>query len=95
MSGDSGVQEPAGRPLTERDIELLAFERHWWRQPGAKEHAIKETFGISATRYYQLLGELIDRPEAMEHDPMLVKRLLRLRAERRRERTARRLGMQP
>ncbi|MBB6345387.1 hypothetical protein FHU36_001896 [Nonomuraea muscovyensis] len=104
ISGDSGdsaadapdaPDEPSPRPLTERDLELLAFERHWWRHAGAKEHAIKETFGFSATRYYQLLGELIDRPEALEHDPMLVKRLRRLRATRQRDRAARRLGMRP
>ncbi|MFG2078244.1 Protein of unknown function [Nonomuraea maritima] len=84
--------EPA---LSPREIELLAFERHWWRQAGAKEQAIKETFGISATRYYQLLGGLIDRPEALQHDPMLVKRLRRLRATRQRDRAARNLGMRP
>ncbi|MFG1948920.1 DUF3263 domain-containing protein [Nonomuraea sp. NPDC048826] len=89
------AQEPVHRPLTDRELELLAFERHWWRYAGAKEQAIKETFGFSATRYYQLLAELIDRPEALAHDPMLVKRLRRLRAGRRRERSARRLGMRP
>ncbi|MFD0657679.1 DUF3263 domain-containing protein [Thermocatellispora tengchongensis] len=81
--------------MTGRDRDLLAFERQWWRHAGAKEQAIRETFGISATRYYQLLGELIDRPEALAHDPMLVKRLRRMRADRRRDRAARRLGMRP
>ncbi|MEW9553808.1 DUF3263 domain-containing protein [Nonomuraea sp. NPDC050783] len=95
LNGDSAAQEPPRQPLTERDIELLAFERQWWRYAGAKEQAIKETFGFSATRYYQVLGELIDRPEALEHDPMLVKRLRRLRATRQRDRAARRFGMRP
>lgn len=94
VSGDSAAQEPS-RPLSERDLKILAFERQWWRHAGAKEHAIRDAFGFSATRYYQLLGDLIDRPEAMEHDPMLVKRLRRLRAARQRERAARRLGMRP
>ncbi|NJP28539.1 DUF3263 domain-containing protein [Microbispora sp. SCL1-1] len=87
--------EPAGGDgpdLSDRDREMLAFERQWWRYAGAKEQAIREAFGISATRYYQLLGELIDRPEALEHDPMLVKRLRRMRAGRRRDRSARRFG---
>ncbi|WP_275412203.1 DUF3263 domain-containing protein [Sphaerisporangium rufum] len=79
--------------MTERERDLLAFERQWWRHAGAKEQAIRETFDLSATRYYQLLGALIDRPEAMARDPMTVKRLLRLRQARREERTARRLGM--
>ncbi|MEV4293110.1 DUF3263 domain-containing protein [Nonomuraea bangladeshensis] len=95
LSGDDAAHEPSRQPLTERDTELLAFERQWWRYAGAKEQAIKETFGFSATRYYQMLGELIDRPEALEHDPMLVKRLRRVRAERQRDRAARRLGMRP
>ncbi|MFE3451137.1 DUF3263 domain-containing protein [Nonomuraea sp. NPDC059194] len=94
VSGDSAAHEPP-RPLSERDLKILAFERQWWRHAGAKEHAIRDAFGFSATRYYQLLGDLIDRPEAMEHDPMLVKRLRRLRAARQRERAARRLGMRP
>ncbi|GAA0946341.1 DUF3263 domain-containing protein [Nonomuraea longicatena] len=98
FSGDSAAEEPTRHThptLTSRELELLAFERQWWRHAGAKEQAIKETFGFSATRYYQLLGELIERPEALEQDPMLVKRLRRLRATRRRDRAARRLGIRP
>ncbi|MFC4592348.1 DUF3263 domain-containing protein [Sphaerisporangium corydalis] len=97
--GDSEPEEPPAPhvpgELTGRERELLAFERQWWRYAGAKEQAIRETFDISATRYYQLLGRLVDRPEALAHDPMTVKRLRRLRASRQRERAARRLGMRP
>src|SRR5664279_6423056 len=78
--------------LTERDREVLAFERQWWKYAGAKEQAVRELFGMSATRYYQVLNALIDRPEALAHDPMLVKRLRRMRASRQRARSARRLG---
>jgi hypothetical protein len=78
--------------LSDRDRALLDFERQWWRYAGAKEQAVRELFDLSATRYYQVLNALIDRPEAMAYDPMLVKRLRRLRAERQRSRTARRLG---
>ena len=73
--------------LSEREMRILAFERSWWRQPGAKEREILEVFGIPSTRYYQLLNELIDRPEAMEFDPALVTRLRRQRARRHRMRT--------
>nr|WP_239129614.1 DUF3263 domain-containing protein [Sinosporangium siamense] len=86
---------PTGDELSDRDREILAFERQWWRYAGAKEQAIREAFGFSTTRYYQLLGELIERPEAIAHDPMLVKRLRRLRATRQRERAARRFGPRP
>ena len=78
--------------LTERDIEILDFERSWWKHAGVKEQAIKDRFDMSATRYYQLLNELLERPEAMEHDPILVKRLKRLRTYRQRQRVARLLG---
>lgn len=75
--------------LSELDMRILAFERSWWRVPGAKERDILSTFGISVTRYYQLLNDLIDRPEAAEFDPVLVARLRRTRSRRRRLRSAR------
>ena len=78
--------------LTERDLRILSFERQWWKYAGAKEQAVRELFDMSATRYYQVLNALIDRPEALAADPMLVKRLRRLRASRQRARSARRLG---
>lgn len=79
--------------LSERDEQVLAFERQWWKYAGAKEQAIRELFGMSATRYYQVLNALIDSPAALAHDPMLIKRLRRMRASRQRARTARRLGV--
>jgi hypothetical protein len=81
--------------LCERDREILAFERQWWKYAGSKETAIKELFDMSSTRYYQVLNALIDDPAALEHDPMLTKRLRRLRASRQRARSARRLGVEP
>ena len=84
----------AGALLSERDQEILAFERQWWKYAGAMEQAIKELFDMSATRYYQVLNALIDSQAALEADPMLIKRLRRLRASRQRARSARRLGIQ-
>ena len=80
--------------LSERDMRILAFERRGWRSPGVKEQAIAEVLEMPATRYYQLLNELIDRPEALEADPLLVRRLRRLRSARQRQRSARRLGFE-
>ena len=79
--------------LSERDREILAFEREWFKHVGAKDRAVRDRFGISATRYYQILNELIDSPDAIAEDPMLVKRLHRIRASRQRMRAARRLGL--
>ena len=86
------VPSPSDDGLAPRDREILAFERQWWKYAGAKEQAIRDLFDMSATRYYQVLNALIDRPEALVHDPMLVKRLRRLRTSRQRSRSARRLG---
>ncbi len=86
-------QPTGGAGLTERELAVLAFERQWWKYAGAKETAIKELFDMSATRYYQVLNALIDKPEALVADPMLVKRLRRLRSTRQRQRSARRLGL--
>ncbi|HEX4360192.1 MAG TPA: DUF3263 domain-containing protein [Pseudonocardia sp.] len=79
--------------LARREREVLAFEAQWWKYAGAKEQAIRELFDMSATRYYQVLNALIDKPAAMAADPMLVKRLRRLRASRQRTRAARRFGV--
>src|SRR6185437_15118459 len=73
--------------LSERDMRVLAFERGTWRTAGAKEQAIAEVLGITATRYYQLLNELIDSPEALKFDPVLVKRLRAQRTRRQRIRS--------
>jgi uncharacterized protein DUF3263 len=81
-------------PLPQPDLAILAFERQWWKHAGAKEEAIRREFGISPTAYYQRLSSLIDEPEAMEADPMLVRRLQRQRAARRKQRAARGLGAQ-
>ncbi len=83
-----------GSRLSERDARILDFERQWWKYAGAKEQAVRELFDMSATRYYQVLNALIDSPAALVHDPMLVKRLRRMRASRQRARSARRLGVQ-
>ncbi|HET9900357.1 MAG TPA: DUF3263 domain-containing protein [Actinomycetes bacterium] len=84
----------APQQISSRDQEILAFERQWWKYAGAKEQAIRDLFDMSATRYYQLLNSLIDNPAALAHDPMLVKRLRRLRTARQRQRSARRLGLE-
>jgi hypothetical protein len=90
----SPEDETSESGLRRRDREILTFERQWWKYAGAKEQAIRDLFDMSATRYYQLLNALIDSPEALAEDPMLVKRLRRLRASRQRQRSARRLGIE-
>jgi Protein of unknown function (DUF3263) len=75
--------------LTDQQRHMLIFERQWWRHAGSKEQAIREQFSLSATRYYQMLNQLLDVPAALEFDAMVVGRLRRLRATRARTRMAR------
>ena len=75
--------------LSDQEQQILQFERQWWRYAGAKEQAIRDQFSLNATRYYQILNRLLDDPAAMEFDPLLVKRLRRLRESRQRARTSR------
>jgi Protein of unknown function (DUF3263) len=89
-----GHDDATAPQLSDRDREILEFERQWWKYAGAKETAVREKFDMSSTRYYQVLNALIDRPEALEADPLLVRRLRRLRAARQRQRSARRLGFE-
>lgn len=73
--------------LSDLELRILAFEVRRWLHAGAREEAITVELGMTPTRYAQLLNALIDRPEAYLHDPMLVKRLRRLRQTRRASRT--------
>lgn len=86
--------QTAAESLSDRDRRILEFERQWWKYAGAKEQAVRDLFEMSATRYYQILNTLIDTPEALVVDPMMVKRLRRMRAARQRARSARRLGIE-
>ena len=72
--------------LTDRDRAILDFERSWWTETGPKDTAIRERFELSGTRYYQLLTELVDDPDALDYDPLLIRRLRRMRERRRRAR---------
>lgn len=88
-----GGRERWAERLDDRSRAILDFEREWWKYAGAKEHAVRERFDLSPTRYYQLLNRVIDDAAALEYDPMLVKRLRRMRAARQRQRAARAHGL--
>ena len=83
-----GLAQPM---LSDRDQRILAFERQWPKHVGAKEEAVRAEFGLSSARYYQLLNAVIDSPAAIVHDPMLARRLQRVREARTGARTMRRL----
>ncbi len=78
--------------LSELEIKLLEFENNWWRHAGSKESAVKELFNLTPPAYYQLLNNLIDRQEALLAQPILVKRLRRIRDARTTARSSSKLG---
>lgn len=84
---------PASRAagLSELEAGVLDFEDSWWAADGTKDAEIHARFGITPPRYYQVLNALLDRPEALAHAPLLVRRLSRLRATRQQNRSARHL----
>ena len=87
VTDETGVRSDTDDGLNDRERQILAFERKWWKHAGSKEQAIRDQFGVSSTRYYQVLNALLDNPAALAYDPVLVKRLRRLRATRARART--------
>lgn len=89
MSAERVPDRPDAVGLDDRQLRVLAFEARAWQHPARKAEAIRDEFGISAARYYRILGELIDSPAALRHDPMLVKRLQRMRSARRAARSSR------
>ncbi|MDR1852231.1 MAG: DUF3263 domain-containing protein [Propionibacteriaceae bacterium] len=91
------MSEPAVSQSCLDDLSrsILDFEKSWWSLPEAKEVEIRERFGFSTARYYQMLNQLIDSPNALEYDPLLVKRLRRQRQARHQERSAKRLKKVP
>lgn len=88
-SSDATPERRSALSLSDRDKAILDFEREWWQHPGSKEDSIRQAFGLSGARYYQVLGGLISSEAALAYDPMLVKRLQRMKDERNSSRQAR------
>ena len=76
------LNDASSSGLSELELKMLEFERTWWRHAGAKESSIKELFNLTPPAYYQMLNNLIDREAALLAEPLLVKRLLRVRQQR-------------
>jgi hypothetical protein len=89
LTPTTAAPTPAGTAsLTSTDARILELEQRTWRTPGAKEQAILDDLGMTTTRYYQTLNKIIDTPEALRSDPVLVNRLRAQRARRLARRTA-------
>lgn len=78
--------------LSELDAAILEFERTWYTYGGAKDFAIRERFGMTAVEYFQRLGALLEDPAAYAAEPILIKRLRRVRDTRQRSRSQQRIA---
>ena len=89
MSENSTADEEntSQEELTDFEKSVLEFERNWYVYGGAKDYAIRERFDMSASRYFHALGTLLDKPAAYIADPILIKRLRRIRESRQKERS--------
>ena len=76
------VRRMNANSLSDEDRLMLALERKFFAHRGSKEQAIRDVFGWTPTRYYQRLAALADRPAALAHDPLTVKRLQRMKDRR-------------
>jgi len=70
--------------LTERQRELLDFERTWWQFDEHRDDLIRARFGCEPDEYYAELNRVLELPAAMAHDPLVVRRFRRRRVRRRR-----------
>ena len=74
--------------MTPQQMAILEVEKRWYTAQGNKEADIREQLDLSAVRYYQILNAILDRPDALAAEPVLVKRLLRIRSSRQAARRA-------
>ncbi len=81
--------------LSDTEREIIDFERTWWAEEGSKDIAIRRRFEVPVTKYYVLLNRLLDGDEAYEYDPLVVRRLRRLRERRRKARHENRIAEEP
>jgi hypothetical protein len=92
MSPPAPSVHPMTPTLSDLDLSILNIERGLWLHAGAKETEIRDQVDMSATAYYQRLNAMLDREDVLAHDPLLVKRLRRIRDQRRRTRAPVRAG---
>ncbi|QNH96849.1 DUF3263 domain-containing protein [Corynebacterium anserum] len=81
MISSSSASSAPGASLSERERAMLDFERRWWRNPSRKQEEIRRTFDVPPVRYFQQLNNLINKPEALDYDPVTVRMLLRRRGD--------------
>lgn len=69
--------------MTDEERRMLDLAGQRWNYAGNLEQQVRDEFGISLTRFYQRVNQLVDTEEALAYDPVVVNRLRRLRTPRR------------
>ena len=72
--------------LSERHAAMLDFERSWWNHDEPREQVIRARFQCSPEEYHAELTQVLDDPASLDHDPLVVRRLKRLRLRARKAR---------
>jgi len=72
--------------LSERATAILEFERSWWNNDEPRDQVIRARFQCSPDEYQAELTTVLDDPAAMDCDPLVVRRLKRLRLRARKAR---------
>lgn len=72
--------------LTDRQYAILEFERTWWTMDGEKDLLVRRRLACAPDTYYEELNQVLEDPAALEADPLVVRRLMRLRDRRLRAR---------
>lgn len=68
--------------MTDAERQMREFAGHRWQYAGNQETAVRAEFGVSLTRYWQVVNRVLDDPDALRFDPQLVRRLRRIRSAR-------------
>ena len=88
------LEESPHRKLSQRDLDILEFEQSWWELETPKDQGVREKFQLTEPEYAAALDRLIASDEALAAEPLLVRRLRRMRDRRRQEHSARRTAAQ-
>ena len=85
-AGKAGGVTSSSSPLPERARAMIEFEATWFDLDEDRHLAIRARFARSVEDYNLELNRVIDDPQALAADPLVVLRLRRQRERRRRSR---------
>ena len=88
------LEQSPRQELNQRDRDILEFEQSWWESEIPMDQGVRERFQLTEAEYVAALDELIASDEALAAEPLLVRRLRRLRDRRRKQHSARRTADQ-